>query len=88
MKRFHRLGDEKRSLIVVRPEDYDDWLSCSDPERARSFFQLYPADRMRAEPAPKFTQPKAPEVIDDPARPPLLKARIEVGMPLQASLFD
>ena len=87
MKRFHRPGDEKRSLIVVRPEDYDDWLSCSDPERARSFFQLYPADRMRAEPAPKITQPKAPRPVDDKVRAPA-RAAAEAAEPAQASLFD
>ena len=26
LKRFHRLGDEKRSVVIVRPEDYFEWL--------------------------------------------------------------
>jgi putative SOS response-associated peptidase YedK len=31
MNRFHRQGDEKRPVVVVRPEDYDGWLSCKNP---------------------------------------------------------
>ncbi|WP_373924746.1 SOS response-associated peptidase family protein [Duganella sp. CY15W] len=53
MKRFHRPGKEKRSLVIVPPAEYDDWLSCKDPERARAFLQLYPPELMYAEPAPK-----------------------------------
>ncbi|WP_440216881.1 SOS response-associated peptidase [Chromobacterium piscinae] len=43
MGRMHRPGDEKRSLVIVPPEHYDAWLSCSDPEMARSFLTLYPS---------------------------------------------
>lgn len=53
MRRFHKPGDEKRSLVVVHKNDYDDWLSCKNPEFARTFLQLYPAELMRAEPVPK-----------------------------------
>lgn len=53
MKRFHKPGDEKRSLVIVPESEYDDWLECSDPERARSYLQLYPAELMDAHPAPK-----------------------------------
>lgn len=53
MSRFHRPGKEKRSLVVVPPAEYDDWLSCKDPERARAFLRLYPAELMMAGPAPK-----------------------------------
>lgn len=51
MNRMHKPGDEKRSLVIIRPEDYDDWLSCKNPEFARTFLQLYPAGLMHAEPA-------------------------------------
>lgn len=88
MKRFHRPGDEKRSLIVVRPEDYDDWLNCSDPERARSFFQLYPADWMRAEPAPKITQPKTPTLTNEKTGSPSRPAKTPAPESVQASLFE
>jgi putative SOS response-associated peptidase YedK len=52
MQRFHKPGDEKRALVIVPQADWDDWLSCTDPEFARSFMQHYPADRMTAAPAP------------------------------------
>jgi len=26
LRRMHKLGDEKRSLVIVPPEDYDAWL--------------------------------------------------------------
>ncbi|WP_307581297.1 SOS response-associated peptidase [Pseudoduganella violaceinigra] len=46
MKRFHKAGDEKRALVVVPRESWDDWLECSDPEFARSFLAHYPAELM------------------------------------------
>jgi len=49
MRRFHKPGDEKRSLVVVHRHDYDDWLSCKNPEYARTFLQLYPPELMNAE---------------------------------------
>jgi len=54
MKRFHKPGDEKRSLVIVHKNDYDDWLSCKNPELARSFLQLYPAELMHAEAVTKI----------------------------------
>ena len=48
MRRFHKPGDEKRSLIVIAADEYDDWLRCRDPERARSYFQSFPPELMRA----------------------------------------
>lgn len=53
MKQFHKPGDEKRSLVIVPRESYEDWLSCKDPEIARSMLNLYPAERMTAWPAAK-----------------------------------
>lgn len=52
MKRFHRAGDEKRALVVIRPDELDAWLSCRDPEVARSFLRPFPAEEMKARPAP------------------------------------
>lgn len=51
MRRFHKPGDEKRSLVVVREEEYDDWLACKDPELARTFLRPYPAELMAAQAA-------------------------------------
>jgi len=57
MKRFHKPGEEKRSLVIVPNTEFDDWLSCSDPERARTFLRPYPAELMRGTPAPKLKAP-------------------------------
>lgn len=53
MNRLHRPGEEKRSLVVVPMAEYDDWLACRDPERARAYLQPYPAELMFGEEAPK-----------------------------------
>ena len=65
--RFHKPGDEKRGLVILRPEDYDDWLSCSDPEQSRLLLGLRPAEEMTAVPAPQPPrQPKAGKVNPSP----------------------
>lgn len=69
MRRFHKPGDEKRSVVMVRPNAYEDWLRCRNTDEARSFLQLYPAGEMQAEPfplpprtsKPKFPKEKPPE---------------------------
>ena len=52
MRRFHKPGDEKRMVIILHPEQYDAWLSCS-AEDAPRFFTQYPAERLAAKPASK-----------------------------------
>ncbi|BCG05528.1 DUF159 family protein (plasmid) [Paraburkholderia sp. PGU19] len=52
MRRFHKPADEKRSVVIVPPSGYADWLSCRSADEARSFLQLYPAEAMHAEPYP------------------------------------
>lgn len=54
MPRFHKPGAEKRSVAVLRPEQYDDWLGCRSTNEARSFLSLFPADEMAAVPAPIY----------------------------------
>lgn len=81
MRRMHRPGEEKRSLVIVPARDYDDWLSCRDPERARSFLRPYPAEAMKGEPAPKQPpRPRQPEA-------PLTAAQAGPAAPAQAELF-
>jgi putative SOS response-associated peptidase YedK len=58
MKRFHKPGDEKRSVVVIRPDDYEDWLCCRNTDEARSFLQLYPTAELHAEAFP--LPPRAP----------------------------
>lgn len=45
MKRMHKPGDEKRSLVIIPPEHYGDWLRCKSPNLAakiliRNFVEL------------------------------------------------
>lgn len=56
MRRFHKPGAEKRSLVIIPPDDYDDWLECRDAERARAFLLPYPTELMAAIPAPKKSE--------------------------------
>jgi putative SOS response-associated peptidase YedK len=35
MPRFHKPGAEKRSVAVLQPEQYDDWLGCRSTNEAR-----------------------------------------------------
>ncbi|HYD60546.1 MAG TPA: SOS response-associated peptidase family protein [Noviherbaspirillum sp.] len=53
MRRFHRKEDPKRAIVIIPREEYDDWLACHDPEKARSFLRNYPAELMKAWPEPK-----------------------------------
>lgn len=53
MKHFHRPGEEKRSLVIIPASEYDDWLNCRNPEVARTYMSLYPAELMASAPAPK-----------------------------------
>jgi putative SOS response-associated peptidase YedK len=61
MKRFHKPGDEKRSVVIVPPTEYGDWLSCRSVDEARSFLQLYPVEAMQAEPFP--LPPRKPKTV-------------------------
>lgn len=63
MKRFHKPGDEKRSLIIIPQEDWDDWLMCRDPERARTFAKPFPDVKMAANPAALPSKKSIPELI-------------------------
>jgi putative SOS response-associated peptidase YedK len=76
LRRFHS-DKEKRGVAILRPEDYDDWLGSTDPEFARVLLQLYPAELLHAEPAPK-----------PPAhRQPTQEAPAEVKPDVQLDLF-
>ncbi|AVR08330.1 SOS response-associated peptidase family protein [Burkholderia thailandensis] len=51
--RMHKPNDEKRAVVILRPDDWEEWLTTSNVEAARAMLQLYPADEMVAEPTPK-----------------------------------
>ncbi|TAM06405.1 MAG: hypothetical protein EPN70_06005 [Paraburkholderia sp.] len=71
MKRFHKPGDEKRSVVIIPPDGYEDWLSCRNPDEARSFLNLFPADEMAAEEYP-LPPRKPPAKPADDAQQPLI----------------
>ncbi|POM20654.1 gp33 [Burkholderia cepacia] len=50
MGRMHKPGDEKRSIVILRSDDWEEWLTAPNVEAARALPQLYPAEEMRAEP--------------------------------------
>lgn len=59
LNRFHKPGDEKRGVVILPRDDWDAWLSCRDPEQARTFLRLYPPGAMVADAAPLPTRAKA-----------------------------
>lgn len=52
MQRFHRPDDEKRMLVILRPDQYDEWLHCPVDE-VPVFLERFPADALIARPAPR-----------------------------------
>ncbi|MGF6781845.1 SOS response-associated peptidase [Paraburkholderia sp. GAS334] len=69
MQRFHKPCDEKRSVVIVSPSAYDDWLGCRSTDEARSFLNLYPVEEMAAAPYP--LPPRKP--VREAANGPLLE---------------
>jgi putative SOS response-associated peptidase YedK len=59
MQRFHKPGDEKRGVVILPREEWNDWLTCRDPEVARTFLRLLPSVAMVAEAAPVPSRTKA-----------------------------
>ena len=52
MQRFHKPGDEKRMIVVLRPNEYMSWLKASIDE-VPSFLRQFPAEELYAHPAPR-----------------------------------
>ncbi|KVC52318.1 SOS response-associated peptidase family protein [Burkholderia stagnalis] len=50
MGRMHKPNDEKRSVVILRPAEYDKWLHTRNVDAARSILQLFPSDDMLAMP--------------------------------------
>ncbi|KMN49748.1 hypothetical protein VL04_19980 [Chromobacterium violaceum] len=50
MRRMHKPGDEKRSLVILPRERYGDWLACREPELARAMLAPFPAELMQTAP--------------------------------------
>ena len=51
MKHMHELGEEKRMVVVLDPDDYGEWMHAT-PENAFQWLRQYPAEQLTAEPAP------------------------------------
>ena len=47
---MHKPGDEKRSLVIVPPDDYDAWLGCQDPELGRTYLAQPPIEQLSGMP--------------------------------------
>jgi len=65
MKRFHKPEDEKRMIVLLEPDQVDEWLQ-SPIEMAPTFFQSYDAEKLVAEPAPKAARMKKIDVEPEP----------------------
>ena len=46
MRQFHKPEDEKRMIVILPAERYDDWLRAT-PEQSLGFLLPYPADKLR-----------------------------------------
>ena len=53
MQRFHKPGDEKRSVVILPDEAWGDWLRAKSESAARAFLQGFDACDFVAEPAPR-----------------------------------
>jgi putative SOS response-associated peptidase YedK len=65
MKRFHKPDDEKRMIVLLEPNQIDEWLQ-APIESASTFFQPYDADKLMAEAAPKQASMKKIDVEPEP----------------------
>jgi putative SOS response-associated peptidase YedK len=66
-QRMHKPGDEKRMVVILRPDEYDDWLTCSVDEASRFFRQW--TEQLEAQPKPlaprtKRTEPQPPPAAE------------------------
>lgn len=46
---MHRPDDEMHTVVILRPDDWEEWLTTSNVEAARAILQLYSAGDMIAE---------------------------------------
>ena len=53
MQRFHKPGDEKRSVVILPDEAWGDWLRAKSESAARAFFRGFDSGAFVAEPAPR-----------------------------------
>jgi putative SOS response-associated peptidase YedK len=63
MQRFHKPTDEKRSVVVLDPEDYEGWLNARTEAEARSYLRLFDPDMMTTEADPKPAKEPGPSPL-------------------------
>ncbi len=64
MKRFHKPEDEKRMIVLLEPEQIDEWLQ-APLEAAPTYLRPY-AEKLLAEPAPKAARMSKIEKESEP----------------------
>lgn len=71
--RMHAPEDEKRMVVILHPDQYDPWLSCSVDDAA-TFFRQYLGELVTyaAPLPPRVAKPKRPKGQPDPKDAPLL----------------
>jgi putative SOS response-associated peptidase YedK len=47
MRLFHKPTDEKRMVVILHNDQYDDWLNAR-PEHSKPLLRAYPADHLIA----------------------------------------
>ena len=53
MQRFHKPGDEKRSVVILPDEAWGDWLRAKSVDAARKFFLGFDPEAFVAESVPR-----------------------------------
>ena len=65
MQQFHKPGDEKRMIVILPPDRYDDWLQAG-PKQSGDFLQPYPAEALVAERPGEASASGLSSLIGDP----------------------
>jgi len=45
MQQFHKPGEEKRMVVILAPQHYQDWLAAA-PAESLGFLRAWPAERL------------------------------------------
>ena len=61
MRNFHKPQDEKRMIVILPPDRYDDWLE-ADANESDEFMKVWPADGLKAA-APQGNSPQTASLI-------------------------
>ncbi len=53
VQRFHKPGDEKRSVVILPDDAWGDWLRAKSEEAARGMLRPFESGRLKAEANPR-----------------------------------